>query len=169
MRLASNISAATRCRFNLQAKLCAYAGGCWTEMASAFQTPFWRYGRQTPRGRYATGNADGFARIATDADGAFHFETRKPGAVPYDGERMQAPHLLVLVFMRGLLRNLVTRMYFSGEAANAADPVLDLIPAEQRPTLIAQADKSVESKFLWDVRACCGPESAEIETAFFDW
>jgi protocatechuate 3,4-dioxygenase alpha subunit len=121
-------------------------------------------------GRYATGNADGFARIATDADGAFHFETRKPGAVPYDGERMQAPPLLVLVFMRGLLRNLVTRMYFSGEAANAADPVLLLVPPERRPTLTAQqGGPSAQGTYLWDVRVCSNSGTADTETVFFEW
>ena len=54
---------------------------------------------------------------------------------------MQAPHLVVLVFARGLLKPVLTRMYFPDDARNADDPILSrLVPAERRPTLIARAE-----------------------------
>src|SRR5262249_14896853 len=66
----------------------------------------------------------GFGRVPTDKDGHFRFTTVKPGAVPGLGNSLQAPHILVAVFMRGMLRHAFTRIYFSDEAANATDPVL---------------------------------------------
>jgi protocatechuate 3,4-dioxygenase alpha subunit len=83
----------------------------------------------------------GFARTGTGVDPGkrFIFDTIKPGAVG-DG---QAPHLNLIVFMRGLLSHLYTRVYFSDEAeANAADPVLATVPEERRHTLIAQRDEA---------------------------
>jgi protocatechuate 3,4-dioxygenase alpha subunit len=80
----------------------------------------------------------GFGRIPTDARGAFRFTTIKPGAVPGPKGRPQAPHLVVTVFMRGLLKQLATRMYFPDDPANARDPLLALVPAARRPTLIAK-------------------------------
>jgi protocatechuate 3,4-dioxygenase alpha subunit len=113
--------------------------------------------------------ADGFTRVATDIEGEFHFKTRKPRQSAYDDTSMQAPHLLVLIFMRGLLRNLVTRVYFSGEAGNETDPVLRLVPAERRHTLIAQAEPANSAEFLWTVRTCSTLETADSETVFFEW
>jgi protocatechuate 3,4-dioxygenase alpha subunit len=110
----------------------------------------------------------GIARIKTGADGGFHFSTLKPGAVPYDETRMQAPHILVLVYMRGLLRNLVTRLYFPDEPANGADPVLQLIPETRRSTLIAERGEA-PGKLRWDI-VVRQPESMEREeTVFFSW
>jgi protocatechuate 3,4-dioxygenase alpha subunit len=80
----------------------------------------------------------GFGRSGTDADGAFWFETVRPGAVPFNSEQMQAPHICVLVAGRGLLNHLYTRLYFADEPASAADPILMLVPAERRGTLLAQ-------------------------------
>ena len=80
----------------------------------------------------------GFGRGATDAAGGYFFETIKPGRVPFDSQRLQAPHICVAVFARGLLNHLLTRMYFADEPANADDPVLGLVPAERRATLVAQ-------------------------------
>jgi protocatechuate 3,4-dioxygenase alpha subunit len=80
----------------------------------------------------------GFGRSGTTEDGAYWFETIKPGAVSFDGKRMQAPHICVTVFARGLLNHAVTRLYFEDEAANAEDPILRLIPEERRPTLLAR-------------------------------
>lgn len=79
----------------------------------------------------------GFGRSGTEDAGAFWFETVKPGPVPFKGEKMQAPHIGVQVFARGLLNHLVTRLYFAGEPANTTDPVLLRVPAERRETLIA--------------------------------
>jgi protocatechuate 3,4-dioxygenase alpha subunit len=83
----------------------------------------------------------GFGRSATDAAGRFAFVTVKPGRVPWVDGRLQAPHLLVGVFARGLLKRVATRMYFPDEdAANAEDPVLLRLEPEERATLVAHAD-----------------------------
>lgn len=80
----------------------------------------------------------GFGRCGTDEAGAFWFETIRPGRVPAPGAGLQAPHLNVAVFARGLLDHLVTRLYFEDEAANATDPVLALVPPGRRGTLLAR-------------------------------
>lgn len=78
----------------------------------------------------------GFGRSGTE-EGGFWFETIKPGPVPFDGSTMQAPHLLVSVFARGILNHVVTRLYFDDEERNARDPLLQRVPTERRATLIA--------------------------------
>jgi protocatechuate 3,4-dioxygenase, alpha subunit len=85
---------------------------------------------------------DGFGRTHTDADGRYEFVTVKPGVVPGADGRPQAPHIEVSVFARGLLKRLVTRIYFPDEAeANEADPLLSSIEdAEARAALVAVAD-----------------------------
>lgn len=82
----------------------------------------------------------GFGRSGTDEAGAYWFETIRPGPVPFDGERMQAPHICIVVFARGLLNHLATRLYFADEPANEADPVLRLVPPERRGTLVARPE-----------------------------
>jgi protocatechuate 3,4-dioxygenase alpha subunit len=83
----------------------------------------------------------GFGRSATDDAGRFAFVTIKPGRVPWVDGRLQAPHLLVGVFARGLLKRVATRMYFPDEeAANAEDPVLVGLESEERATLLARAE-----------------------------
>jgi len=104
----------------------------------------------------------GYGRSLTDDEGAFRFSTIKPGRVPGPGNRMQAPHLNVTLFMRGLLKQLVTRMYFPDDAANAADPVLALVPAERRATLIAR--RVGEGALEWNVIL-----QGKGETVFFDF
>jgi protocatechuate 3,4-dioxygenase, alpha subunit len=79
----------------------------------------------------------GFGRSGTGDDGDYWFETIKPGPVPFDTQRMQAPHICVTIFARGLLNHLVTRLYFADEPANATDPVLQCVPHERQPTLLA--------------------------------
>jgi protocatechuate 3,4-dioxygenase, alpha subunit len=84
---------------------------------------------------------DGFGRCATDPKGFYGFVTVKPGPVPAPAGGMQAPHIEVSVFARGLLKRLATRVYFPDETeANEADPVLSSIedPAE-RGALVARA------------------------------
>ena len=87
----------------------------------------------------------GFGRCSTDGRGRFEFTTLKPGPVPGPGGRMQAPHIDVSVFARGLLKRLVTRIYFPDEqAANARDPVLASIEdPELRSTLVARVEGGV--------------------------
>jgi protocatechuate 3,4-dioxygenase alpha subunit len=103
----------------------------------------------------------GFGRIATGDNGEFRFVTIKPARVPGPRGTLQAPHLLVAVFMRGLLKHLVTRMYFPGAAGNDEDSVLALVPRERRATLVARpaADGALE----WNV-VLQGPD----ETVFFE-
>jgi protocatechuate 3,4-dioxygenase alpha subunit len=102
----------------------------------------------------------GFGRCRTDSEGAFSFLTVKPGATPGPDGRTQAPHLNVTVFARGLLRHLVTRMYFPDETdANAADPVLKLVERARRETLIA---KTCGGVLHFDIRL-----QGERETVFF--
>jgi protocatechuate 3,4-dioxygenase alpha subunit len=95
-----------------------------------------------PRDRWppARGGFACFGRSATSAEGAYAFETQKPGRVPTgDGDgTLQAPHASLIVLARGLLAHLYTRVYFEDEAAaNAEDPVLAQVPPARRRTLIA--------------------------------
>ncbi len=82
----------------------------------------------------------GFGRSITDPDGAFHFVTVKPGSLPSPEGSLQAPHIQVQVLGRGLLRQLITRIYFPDESeANRTDPTLRAIPdAGRRETLVAR-------------------------------
>jgi protocatechuate 3,4-dioxygenase, alpha subunit len=98
-----------------------------------------RYGHpDDPHG--AAPGFGGFARAATGKDGWFAIHTVKPGPVPGPGGALQAPHLAMSVFARGLLNRVVTRVYFVDEPeANAADPILDGLPEERRGTLLAVA------------------------------
>jgi protocatechuate 3,4-dioxygenase alpha subunit len=82
----------------------------------------------------------GFGRTGTDAEGGFWFETIRPGAVPFDATTLQAPHISIAIFGRGLLNHLFTRLYFADEPANAADPILLRVPVERRDTLLARRD-----------------------------
>jgi protocatechuate 3,4-dioxygenase alpha subunit len=83
----------------------------------------------------------GFGRSGTDDAGRFEFVTVKPGRVPWVDGRLQAPHLLVGVFARGLLKRVATRLYFPDEeAANAEDPVLLGLEPAERATLVARAE-----------------------------
>ena len=84
-----------------------------------------------------------FARCRTDAEGAYHFTVKKPSPLAR-GVITFAPHLNVNVFARGLLRHVVTRIYFPDEeAANASDPVLARVDPERRTTLVARRDGHV--------------------------
>ncbi len=104
----------------------------------------------------------GFGRVATDENGKFCFRTIRPGSVPGPVGGLQAPHLAVSVFARGLLRRLVTRMYFPDEPANSADFALGLVPAERRHTLIARPLASGPG-LEWNVIL-----QGQEETVFFD-
>jgi len=105
----------------------------------------------------------GFGRVPTNEKGEFRFTTIKPGCVAGPRNSAQAPHLVVLVFMRGLLRHLITRIYFGDEAANASDLILELVPEERRRTLIANREEASSMTYVWNVRL-----QGEEETAFFD-
>src|SRR5690606_16581807 len=97
----------------------------------------------------------------TDPRNEFRFRTVKPGATR-DG---QAPHLNVIVLMRGMLVHAFTRAYFEGDEANAADPVLNSVPAARRGTLVARREgvRGGRTVYRFDIRMQ-GPD----ETVFFD-
>jgi protocatechuate 3,4-dioxygenase alpha subunit len=105
----------------------------------------------------------GFGRTPTDQAGQFVFATVKPGSVPGPHGRAQAPHINVGLFARGLLKRLFTRIYFAGEAMNAADPILALVPPERRHTLLARPDPGRAGVFRFDIRL-----QGQDETVFFD-
>ena len=104
----------------------------------------------------------GFARVATNEQGDFRFSAMKTQAVHDEQGITHSPHLVVLLFMRGLLRHLVTRIYFAGEAANEEDAVLKTVPAERRETLLAERQEK-DGSWRWDVHL-----QGERETVFFD-
>ena len=89
--------------------------------------------------------------------------TIKPGRVKDAKGIEQAPHIDVAVFARGMVKNLTTRIYFGDESANAQDPVLALVPADRRDTLIARKDGDV---YRFDVRVQEGSDGIP-ETVFF--
>ena len=103
----------------------------------------------------------GFGRCGTDPEGRFRFRSIRPGPVPAPGGGLQAPHLVIGIFARGLLARLATRVYFEGEAANAQDPVLALVEPARRQTLVARA--AGPGRFEWDVRL-----QGAGETVFFE-
>ena len=104
----------------------------------------------------------GYGRVPTNDAGEFRFTTIKPGRVPGPDGKLQAPHLAVSVFMRGLLNRLVTRIYFPEEPANAGDAILGLVEAPRRPTLIARRTAR-EGELEWNVIL-----QGAGETVFFD-
>jgi protocatechuate 3,4-dioxygenase, alpha subunit len=109
----------------------------------------------------------GYGRIPTNKEGRFRFTTIKPGPAPGpDGngnKNEQAPHLLVSIFMRGLLRRLVTRIYFPDEPLNAADYILSMVEPERRSTLIARRISGHPGALEWNVLL-----QGSNETVFFD-
>ena len=106
----------------------------------------------------------GFGRAGTDANGLYVFDTVKPGGVPDPDGKPQAPHLLLAVFARGMLRHLYTRIYFGDEKGNAADPVLALVPSDRRDTIIATREAGNGSAvYKLDLRL-----QGDGETVFFD-
>jgi len=109
-------------------------------------------------------NFKGFGRSATDKDGVFSFDTIKPGPVPGPNGKSQAPHIVFCIFSRGMLRQIYTRLYFSDEAANIADPILALVPEDRRGTLIAHKQPGGNVPvYRFDIRV-----QGENETVFFE-
>jgi protocatechuate 3,4-dioxygenase alpha subunit len=105
----------------------------------------------------------GFGRMGTCEDGTCEFETIKPGRVPGPSGVLQAPHLNLAVFARGMLKQFYTRIYFAGDPANAEDPVLTLVPEERRETLLAHQDSAKEG--VWNFHVYM---QGKDETVFFD-
>jgi protocatechuate 3,4-dioxygenase alpha subunit len=101
-----------------------------------------------------------WARARTDHDGRYSVTVRKPEAQETPEGSVEAPHLNVAVFARGLLKQALTRVYFPDEAAaNAADPILALVPDEDRHLLVARDDGEA---LCFDIRL-----QGENETPFF--
>jgi protocatechuate 3,4-dioxygenase, alpha subunit len=112
----------------------------------------------------------GFGRMPTDAKGICIFETIKPGRVLGLDGKLQAPHLNVSVFARGVLTRLATRIYFADDPSNRECPILALVPEERRATLMARLDSSDADSsdpkignWYFDVRLC-----GKDETVYFD-
>jgi protocatechuate 3,4-dioxygenase alpha subunit len=122
-----------------------------------------RYAHPADGRPLASNSFRGFGRSPTDKDGGFAFDTVKPGTVPGPKGTSQAPHINVGVFARGILKRLFTRIYFAGDPANATDPVLALVPADRRDTLLAKPDAANPRLYRLDIRLR-GPN----ETVFFD-
>jgi protocatechuate 3,4-dioxygenase alpha subunit len=119
-----------------------------------------------PKDKRALPNAAfrGFGRCGTDGNGDYAFDTIKPGSVPDPDGKPQAPHILLAIFARGMLMHLYSRIYLGGEAANAADPVLALVPADRRNTLIAvRQPGNGNAVYRFDIRL-----QGDNETVFFD-
>lgn len=109
----------------------------------------------------------GFGRVATDADGRFRITTIRPGPVPGRGNALQAPHIAVALFARGLLKQLFTRIYFADrKEANATDPVLSSIedPARRQTLIAARTDSPAAPVYHFDIVL-----QGAGETAFFEF
>ncbi len=104
----------------------------------------------------------GFGRVPTDEKGSFQFATIKPGRVAAPGGGLQAPHISVTIFMRGLLKHLNTRIYFPEDPANADDAVLQSVPEPRRGTLIAKPVAGRPGALEWNVIV-----QGDGETVFF--
>jgi protocatechuate 3,4-dioxygenase alpha subunit len=109
-------------------------------------------------------NFIGFGRGATDKNGTYRFRTIRPGCVPGPGNSLQAPHIALGVVGPGILKRLVTRVYFSDASENAEDPILSLVPDARRSTLIAQLEPGASHTYRFDIHLG-GPR----ETVFFEF
>lgn len=111
-------------------------------------------------------HAAGFARVGTDEDGRFSLTTVRPERAPYDRSTVQAPHLSVAVFARGLMNHLFTRIYFEDEPSTTSDPILRHVPEARRATLVAKAepDAGLTRRYRFDIVL-----QGEGETVFFDF
>jgi protocatechuate 3,4-dioxygenase alpha subunit len=105
----------------------------------------------------------GYGRLPSDKDGRMIFETVRPGRVSGIDGALQAPHINVHIFSRGILRHVSTRIYFAGDSANADDAILRLVPAARRDTLMAHPDARQPETWNIDFHLC-----GDAETVFFD-
>jgi protocatechuate 3,4-dioxygenase alpha subunit len=123
---------------------------------------FWQADSAGHFGGPRESTCSGFGRVMTDKDGRYEIRTVVPGQVAGANGVPQAPHVLVVLFARGLLKQIVTRVYFEGESANAADAVLASC-GRRAASLIARRDPADASLFRWDVVL-----QGANETVFFD-
>jgi protocatechuate 3,4-dioxygenase, alpha subunit len=103
----------------------------------------------------------GFGRLGTSEDGSCVFETIRPGA-PAGSPAPEAAHIDVCLFARGLMRHLYTRIYFEDDPALDRDPLLSLVPADRRTTLLARRGGDGRT---WELVVRL---QGEQETVFFD-
>jgi len=123
---------------------------------------FWQADASGRFGSWRTKASGGFGRVPTDDQGRYAINTRLPGRVAGADGRMQAPHVMVVLFSRGLLKQVMTRFYFEGEAANQDDGVLALCGARV-PTLIAKHDAGDLNAYVWNISL-----QGASETVFFE-
>ena len=112
-------------------------------------------------GRLDTQGFIGFARTGTgaEADSSYTFKTVKPGPLG----RGEAPHICMIVLMRGMLLHACTRIYFADEAANPHDPVFRRLPEDRRETLLARRTEAAGGAgYKFDIYM-----QGERETVFF--
>ncbi len=126
----------------------ADAGGCYAHP-------------EDPRSAAADPAFGGYARVATDPQGRFRFDTIKPGRVAGPDGRAQAPHVLVGLLAPGVLTRYWTRLYFEDEPSNESDDVLHRVPAGRRHTLLARA--AGPGRYTFDIIV-----QGSRETVFFD-
>jgi protocatechuate 3,4-dioxygenase alpha subunit len=120
-------------------------------------------GRYPPSSARAVDGFTGFGRLPTAEDGSCVFDTIRPGGVATEGGTRQAAHVNVCVFARGLLRHLYTRIYFDADPALADDPLLSLVPAGRRRTLLARRRAGDPATWDFTIRL-----QGDDETVFFD-
>jgi protocatechuate 3,4-dioxygenase alpha subunit len=123
---------------------------------------FWQADAAGAFGPARPGASGGFGRVGTDGAGRYSIRTIYPGQVQGADGRKQAPHILVVLFSRGLLAQVVSRIYFEGEAANRDDPVLASC-GPRGGTLVARHNVADADAYTWNV-SMQGPD----ETVFFD-
>jgi protocatechuate 3,4-dioxygenase alpha subunit len=106
----------------------------------------------------------GFGRCPTDPSGLFYFDTVKPGAIHRADGGLQASHINVAVFARGMLVHAFTRIYFAGDALDT-DPVLTSVDRSRRDTLVAGRVDAPDGRIVyrWNIHL-----QGERETVFFD-
>lgn len=116
---------------------------------------------EDPEAEAADRTFTGFGRAATGPPGRFTFHTIRPGAVPGPDGRLQAPHILIGAMARGIMSRCWTRIYFEDDAANAMDPILQLVPEARRGTLLARPTS--DGRYHFDIVV-----QGEHETVFFE-
>ena len=144
--------------------------------APRLATPVSNCGRRTPPAAMpiptipaptsrSTRISEGLDGFLPHTDGNFRFTTIRPGAVPGGGNALQAPHIAVALFARGLLKPLYTRIYFAGDPANEADPVLQSIDDQARRRTLIAARRDGSGALTWHFDIVM---QGENETVFFD-
>jgi protocatechuate 3,4-dioxygenase alpha subunit len=125
-----------------------------------------QYSSETSGENAAAPRFSGFGRVETDDQGEFRFTTIKPGRVRSPEGALQAPHIVITLFSRGLLKPLHTRLYFPNEPGNADDPILKLVPVERRSNLVAtpSTERGESNVLYWNIVM-----QGDGETVFFDY